>query len=314
MSLDAIVKGLLDEMAANPTPKLWEITAPQGREMYRMIASQLDTQGISIGKVENTTIPGPAGPIAARVYTPVASGGTALPALVFFHGGGFVIGDLETHDALCRSLANESGAKVIAVDYRLAPEHKFPAAPDDCYAATKWVETNAATLGVDPNRIAVGGDSAGGNLAAVVCQMAKQKGGPHLVFQLLIYPVTQYRANTDSMKNFAEGYFLERRTMDWFFDQYTDASSIDPNDPRISPLTASDLAGLPRAYVVTAGFDPLRDEGKAYADKLNRAGVAAVYVDYPSMIHGFFGMSAVLPQARQAIGDACAALRKVFAS
>jgi acetyl esterase/lipase len=312
MPLDAIVKGLLDEMAANPTPKLWEITPPQGREMYRMIANTLDQQGISIGKVENMQIPGPAGQINLRVYTPVASGGTGLPALVFFHGGGWVIGDLETHDALCRSLANESGAKVIAVDYRLAPEHKFPAAPDDCYAATKWVETNAATLGIDPNRIAVGGDSAGGNLAAVVCQMAKQKGGPHLVFQLLIYPVTQMRANTDSMTSFAEGYFLERRTMDWFFDQYSDPS-VDPTDPRISPLAAADLSGLPRAYIVTAGFDPLRDEGKAYADKLNRAGVAAVYVDYPSMIHGFFGMSAVLPQARQAIAEACTALRKAFA-
>ena len=311
MSLDAIVKGLLDEMAANPMPKLWEVPPPQGREMYRMIATTLDQQGISIGKTENMSIPGPAAPIPVRVYTPVASGGTALPALVFFHGGGFVIGDLETHDALCRTLANETGAKVVAVDYRLAPEHKFPAAPDDCYAATKWVETNAATLGVDPNRIAVGGDSAGGNLAAVVCQMAKQKGGPHLVFQLLIYPVTQFRANTESMKSFAEGFFLEKRTMDWFFDQYT-TPDTDPNDPRVSPLTASDLSGLPRAYVVTAGFDPLRDEGKAYADKLNRAGVAAVLVDYPSMIHGFFGMSAVLPQARQAIADASAALRKAF--
>ncbi|MBI1213213.1 MAG: alpha/beta hydrolase fold domain-containing protein [Alphaproteobacteria bacterium] len=312
MALDAIVKGLLDEMAANPQPKLWELPPAGGREMYRMIATQLETQGISIGKVENKTIPGPGGQLPIRVYTPVASGGTGLPALVFFHGGGFVIGDLETHDALCRTLANESGAKVIAVDYRLAPEHKYPAAADDCYAATKWVESNASSLGIDPNRIAVGGDSAGGNLAAVVCQMAKQKGAPSIVFQLLIYPVTQYRANTESMKSFAEGYFLERRTMDWFFDQYTDAASVDPNDPRLSPLAASDLSGLPRAYVVTAGFDPLRDEGKAYADKLNRAGVAAISVDYPSMIHGFFNMSAVLPQARQAIADAGAALRKAF--
>ncbi len=311
MSLDAIVKGLLDEMAASPLPKLWEVAPAQGREMYRMISTTMEPQGISIGKIDNMSIPGPVGPIQIRIYTPVASGGTALPVLVYFHGGGFVIGDLETHDTLCRTLANETGAKVIAVDYRLAPEHKFPAAPDDCYAAVKWVETNAASLGVDPNRIAVGGDSAGGNLAAVMCLMAKQKGGPHLVFQLLIYPVTQMRANTDSMKSFAEGYFLEKRTMDWFFDQYA-TPETDPNDPRISPLTASDLAGLPRAYIVTAGFDPLRDEGKAYADKLNRAGVAAVYVDYPTMIHGFFGMSGVLPQARQAITEASAALRKAF--
>ncbi len=311
MSLDAIVKGLLDEMAASPMPKLWEVSPAQGREMYRMIANTMESQGISIGKTENVSIPGPATPIQIRIYTPVASGGTALPVLVYFHGGGFVIGDLETHDPLCRALANETGAKVIAVDYRLAPEHKFPAAADDSYAAVKWVETNAASLGVDPNRIAVGGDSAGGNLAAVVCQTAKQKGGPHIVFQLLIYPVTQLHANTESMKSFAEGYFLEKKTMDWFFDQYT-TPGTDPNDPRVSPLAAADLSGLPRAYVVTAGFDPLRDEGKAYADKLNRAGVAAVYVDYPSMIHGFFGMSGVLPQARQAITDASAALRKAF--
>lgn len=313
MALDAIVKGLLDEMAANPQPKLWEMTPAQGREMYRMIATQLDTQGIAIGKIENISIPGPAGPIAARVYTPVASGGTALPVLVYFHGGGFVIGDLDTHDAICRQIANESGGKVVAIDYRLAPEHKFPAAADDCYAATKWIESNAQTLSVDPNRIAVGGDSAGGNLAAVVALLAKQKGGPRLVFQLLIYPVTQYRANTNSMNEFAVGYFLEKKSMEWFFDQYTDPS-IDPNDIRVSPLAAPDLAGLPRAYVITAGFDPLKDEGKAYADKLNRAGVAAVYIDYPSMIHGFFGMSAVLPQARQAIADASAALRKAFGS
>jgi acetyl esterase len=311
MSLDAIVKGLLDEMAANPMPKLWEVPPAQGREMFRMISNTLEPQGISIGKVDNMSIPGPAAPIPVRVYTPVASGGTALPALVFFHGGGFVIGDLETHDALCRTLANETGAKVVAVDYRLAPEHKFPAAADDCYAATKWVEANAATLGVDPNRIAVGGDSAGGNLAAVVCQTAKQKGGPHIVLQLLIYPVTQLRSKTESMKNFAEGYFLEKKTMDWFFDQYT-TPTTDTNDPRVSPLASNDLSGLPRAYIVTAGFDPLRDEGKAYADKLNRAGVAAVYVDYPSMIHGFFSMSGVLPQARQAITDACSALRAAF--
>src|SRR5262249_2710963 len=154
----------------------------------------------------------------------------------------------------------------------------------------------------------------GGNLAAVVAQQAKQKGGPHIVFQLLIYPVTQYRANTGSMKEFAEGYFLERRTMDWFFDQYTDAATVEPNDPRLSPLAAADLSGRPRAYIVTAGFDPLKDEGKAYADKLNRAGVAAVYIDSPTMIHGFFGMSAILPTARQAIADASAALRKSFGS
>lgn len=310
MALDAIVKGLMDQMAANPQPKLWELAPAQGREMYRAMATVLEPPAIAIGKIENTAMPGPAGEIKLRLYTPVAGGGAALPALIYFHGGGWVIGDLETHDALCRTLANEAGARVVAVDYRLAPEHKFPAAADDAYAAVKWVEENAANLGVDPNRIAVAGDSAGGNLAAVVCLMAKQKGGPRIVHQLLIYPVTQWKADTGSMNNFAEGYFLEKKTMHWFFDQY--APGADPSDWRLSPLAAPDMTGLPRAYVVTAGFDPLRDEGKAYADKLNRAGVAAVYTDYPGMVHGFFNMSGVIPTAREAIAEAAKAVRQAF--
>lgn len=312
MALDGIVKGLLDQMAANPQPKLWDLAPAEAREMYRAMATALEPPGLAIGKIENTTMPGPGGgEIKLRVYTPVAGGGAALPCLVYFHGGGWVIGDLDTHDALCRTLANETGARVVAVDYRLAPEHKFPAAADDAYAAVKWVEQNASKLGVDANRIAVAGDSAGGNLSAVVALMAKQKGGPRIVFQLLIYPVTQARANTASMNTFAEGYFLEKKTMEWFCDQYLDPSA-DLNDWRVSPLAAADLAGLPRAYVVTAGFDPLKDEGKAYADKLNHAGVAAVYIDYPGMVHGFFNMSGVVPTAREAIADAAKAMRKAF--
>jgi acetyl esterase len=310
MALDAIVKGLMDQMAAAPQPKLWELTPTQGREMYRAMATVLEPPAIAIGKIDNIAMPGPAGEIKLRIYTPVAGGGAALPALVYFHGGGWVIGDLETHDALCRTLANETGARVVAVDYRLAPEHKFPAAAEDAYAAVKWVEENASNLGVDPNRIAVAGDSAGGNLSAVVCLMAKQKGGPRIVYQLLIYPVTQWKADTGSMTSFAEGYFLEKQTMHWFFDQY--APGADANDWRLSPLAATDVTGLPRAYVVTAGFDPLKDEGKAYADKLNHAGVAAVYMDYPGMVHGFFNMSAVIPTAREAIADAAKALRQAF--
>jgi acetyl esterase len=309
MALDAIIQGLLDQMAANPTPKLWEVSPVQGREMYRLISQTLEPQGLGIGKIENLSCPGPAGLIKLRVYTPVAGGATSLPCLVYFHGGGWVIGDLDSHDALCRTLANESGARVVAVDYRLAPEHKFPAAAEDCYAATKWVEANASELGIDANRIAVAGDSAGGNLAAVICLMAK-KGGPQLVYQLLIYPVTQFKAETHSMNAFAKGYFLEKQAMTWFFDQY--APGTDPNDWRVSPLAAPDVSGVPKAYIVTAGFDPLKDEGKAYADKLNRAGVAAVYIDYPGMVHGFFNMSAVVPTAREAIADAAKALRQAF--
>jgi len=311
MTLDPIIKGLLDQMMADPMPKLWEIPPAQGRELYKTISQTLEPQGIAIGKVDNMAIPAAGGgELKLRVYTPVAAGSTALPGIVYFHGGGWVIGDLDTHDALCRTLANEAGARVVAVDYRLAPENKFPVAADDCYGATKWIEQNASALGIDPNRVAVAGDSAGGNLAAVVCLMAKQKGSPRLVYQLLIYPVTQWKAETDSMNAFAEGYFLERQTMHWFCDQYASPEARD--DWRASPLAATDVSGLPRAYVVTAGFDPLKDEGKAYADKLNRAGVAAVYVDYPGMVHGFFTMSGVLPTAREAIADAAKALRKTF--
>ena len=291
-------------------PKLWELPPAQGREMFRMMSTTLEPAGIAIGKIENMPMIGPAGELKLRVYTPIAGGGAVLPALVYFHGGGWVIGDLDTHDALCRTLANESGARVISVDYRLAPEHKFPAAADDCFAAVKWVEANATKLGIDPNRIAVAGDSAGGNLAAVVSLLARQKGGPRIVFQLLIYPVTQWKAATTSMDACAEGYFLEKKAMHWFFDQY--ARGEDANDWRLSPLAAPDLTGLPRAYVVTAGFDPLRDEGKAYADKLRAAGVPTVHVDYPSMIHGFFNMSAVIPTSREAIIAASKALRQAY--
>jgi acetyl esterase len=310
MSLDPILRGLLDQMAANPMPKLWEIPPASGREMYRGMASMLDPQDVPIGKVEDRKIPGLGGDIPIRIYTPVGQGGGALPAVMFYHGGGFVIGDLQTHDALCRQIANEAKARVIAVDYRLAPEHKFPAAADDCFAALKWVSDHASTIGVDANRIAVAGDSAGGNLSAVVCQLAKQAGGPRIVYQLLIYPTTIAHAKTDSMKMFETGYFLERQAMDWFFDSYV-PKGHDLKDPKLAPFWG-DVKGLPPAYVITAGFDPLKDEGKQYADKMAAAGVPVVYKDYPAMVHGFFNMSGVVPLAKDAIKDACAKLRGAF--
>lgn len=310
MTLDPAVQALLDQMAANPAPKLWELPVADGRALYVAMSQMLEPQGVPIGKVENLTVPGPGGQIPIRVYTPMG-GGTVQPAIIFYHGGGWVIGSLETHDALCRQLANAAGCKVVAVDYRLAPEHKAPAAFDDAFAAAQWIESNAAELEIDANSLAVAGDSAGGNLAAAVALAAKQKGAPKLSFQLLIYPTLQMRADTQSMKQHAEGYFLEKKTMDWFYDQYLAADS-DLNDPRLSPLAATDLAGLPRAYIVTAGYDPLRDEGKAYAEKLNRAGVAAVHVNYDGMIHGFFNMTAAVPAAKQAIADAAAALKEAM--
>ncbi|HEX7776204.1 MAG TPA: alpha/beta hydrolase [Parvibaculum sp.] len=312
MALDPQVKGLLDMLSADPTaPRLIDLPVADGRAMYRAMAAQLEPQGLPIGKVEDMAIPGPAGEIPVRLYTPVAAGSGALPVLVYFHGGGWVIGDLETHDALCRTLANESGCKVVAVDYRLAPEHRFPAAAEDSLAAVQWVEANAAKIGVDPNRIAVAGDSAGGNLAAVVAQLARAQKGPRIAFQLLIYPVTDTNVDTGSYTAFATGHFLERDGMIWFFDHYL--GGADRNDPRIAPLKAASLAGLPRAYIVTAGFDPLRDEGRAYADALKAAGVAVEYVNYDGMIHGFFNLQGALDVSRAAVKAAAKALKDALA-
>jgi acetyl esterase len=310
MALDPQAKGLLDAMAANPGPRIIDLPVPEAREMYRGIAATLDLQGVPIGKVEDRNIPGPDGDIPVRLYTPVAAGGDALPVLVYFHGGGWVIGDLETHDALCRTFANEAGCKVVAVDYRLAPEHRFPAAADDCLAAVKWVEANGSDIGVDATRIAVAGDSAGGNLAAVVSQLAKAGKGPKIAFQLLIYPVTDTDVDTASYRANAAGYFLERDGMIWFFDHYLNGA--DRNDTRIAPLKAASLAGLPPAYVVTAGFDPLKDEGRAYAEALKAAGVPTEYVNYEGMIHGFFNLQGAFDVSRDAVKAAAKALKEAL--
>jgi acetyl esterase/lipase len=272
------------------------------------MAQAVDAKDVPIGKIENRELPGAAGPIAIRLYTPVAPGAERLPGLVYFHGGGFVIGNLDTHEGLCRMLANDSGCRVVSVDYRLAPEHRFPAAVDDAFAATKWVAENAHDLGIDPNCIAVGGDSAGGNLAAVVCQLAKQAGGPEIALQVLFCAATDASADTESRRQFAEGYVLEKATMDWFFGHYC-APGTDLREPRLSPLLAGDVAGLPPAHIHTAGFDPLRDEGKAYADKLERAGVKVRYTCHEGMVHHFYCMAGAIPYARSAVKEAGAAIK-----
>src|SRR6185312_15034588 len=240
MSLDLRVKAMLDQMAAMAMPKLWEIGPQAARTAMR--SSIFRGGDEPIGKTEDRKIKGPAGEIPIRVYTPVDVTGDALPCLVFFHGGGFVIGDLETHDDMCRCFANGAGCRVVAVDYRLAPEHPFPAAVDDCWAATQYIAAHAKEFGIDASRLAVGGDSAGGNLSAVVAQLAKQAGAPSIKFQLLIYPVTQLGSSkeTVSMRENAKGYFLEKDGMDWFTRCYvTDAAYR--NDPRVSPLLCKDL-------------------------------------------------------------------------
>ena len=312
MSLDVHVRNILDQMAALKLPKLHEIGPQAARAAMR--ASVFRGGDTPIGRIENRSVPGPAGDVPVRVYTPLGENAAVLPGLIFYHGGGFVIGDLDSHDDLSRCLANGSGCRVVSIDYRLAPEHPFPAAVEDCFAATKYIAAHASEFGIDPKRLAVSGDSAGGNLAAVVCQLAKTEGGPHIVFQLLIYPVTQLgaAAETASMRENAKGYFLEKDSMDWFTRLYAPDMSFR-SDPRLSPLLCTDLAGLPPAYVVTAGFDPLRDEGKAYADKLDAAGVAVTYVNYPGMVHGFFSMRGLIPKAREAVSAAAAAVKESVA-
>jgi len=246
-------------------------------------------------------------PIEARNAIPVriyaAESGGLRPALIYFHGGGFVFGNLDTHDSVCRAFAIESGAVVISVDYRLAPENKFPAAVDDSYAATQWVAANAGRLGIDASRIAVGGDSAGGNLATVVAMRCRDAGGPALALQLLIYPVTDVSSfETASHRELAEGYFLTRAAMEWFTGHYL-ASPDQVRHPEASPLLAKDLSGLPPAVVITAEFDPLRDEGEAYAKRLQQSGVSVTIKRYPGMIHGFISMHGVISGGREAIHE-----------
>lgn len=308
MSLDPEIQVLIDGMAAGDTPPLHELAPDEARALYVAMSQMLDTVDVPIGQVEDRTI-GEGVPV--RIYSPVAGSGV-LPVLVFYHGGGWVIGDLDSHDTLCRSLANQAQCRVVAVDYRLSPEHKFPAALDDAYSVLEWIEQHAGDINVDPNRIAVAGDSAGGNLAAVLALKSRDEKGPAIVFQLLIYPVTDLTAEDGSREDFAEGYFLAQETMLWFSEQYMKPGD-DWQTAYVSPLLADDLTGLPSAYVVTAGYDILRDEGKAYADALSAGGTSVTYKNYDGMIHGFFNMQAVSKVSVQAVSDAAAALEKAFA-
>lgn len=309
-----MVKAFLDSMAAVPGPKMWEIAPAAAREAFVGMMQLVGPKDVPIGKVQNLVMPGPGGDLALRIYTPVAAKSEPLPTLVFFHGGGYVIGDLDTHDGLCRMFANDANMRVVAVDYRLAPEHKFPAAAEDAYAAVCWIEAHAADLGVDANHVAVGGDSAGGGLAAAVALMAKEKGAPKIAFQMLLFPVTEIGGQTASLREFASGYFLELATLEWFYDHYGAASEVDRGDPRMSPLLAKDFAGLPPAYIMVAGFDPLHDEGVAYGEKLRGAGVSVMLADYSDLVHDFIYMQAVLPQAPEAMKAAAAALKAALSA
>lgn len=311
MPLDPTVKALFEKMPQLADFRFWSMTVPDARAAFRALCLMGSPADIPIGKIEDKEFAGPAGPLKARIYTPVAAGGDALPAIVFYHGGGFVLGDLDCYDPLARALANESGCRVISVDYRLAPEHVFPAAVEDCLAALKWVEDNASALGIDANRIAVAGDSAGGNLAAATVLLAKQKGAPRPAFQLLIYPALSADMNSDSTRTYAQGFFLDLPTIAWFMKHY--APGPDPTDPRLIPMSAADVSGLPPTCIVTAGCDPLHDGGHAYAEKLKAAGVKVSHVDYPTMIHAFFNMPNFLPLGREAIAAAANAVKNALA-
>ncbi|WP_089938507.1 alpha/beta hydrolase [Candidatus Entotheonella palauensis] len=306
MPLDPQAQSVLDVVAALNLPPNHTVSPAEARANAKM---RPQAEGPEVAKVEDRTIPGPGPEIPVRVYTPAGPG--PFPILVWFHGGGWVVGDLDSADGTARQLTVGANCVTVSVDYRLAPETKFPGASDDCYAATVWAAQHAGELNGDASRLAVGGDSAGGNLAAAVSLMARDRQGPALAFQLLIYPVTDRNFTTVSYIDNAEGYLLSKAGMEWYWDHYLSAPS-EASNPYAAPLQAADLSGLPPALVVTAEYDPLCDEGEAYGARLKAAGTPTVCTRYDGMIHGFFGMWAALDKGKQAIDEASAALRKAF--
>ncbi len=302
MPIDPVAAALIDAMEGSFPRVETFVDAADARRAIEAARPDVAVEPMPVARVENRTIPGPGGEIPVRIYWPRAAEGATAPGVVFFHGGGWVICDLDTHDGQCRALANGVDAVVVSVDYRLAPEAKFPGPAEDCFAATKWVAEHAAELGIDATRLAVAGDSAGGNLTAAVTLMARDEGGPALAYQLMIYPVTDSsasRGDYPSKIDNATGYFLTTDAMEWYRTQYL-RDDADGDHPYCSPIFASSLAGLPPAFVVTAEYDPLRDEGEEYARRLVAAGVPVETYRALGMFHGFFGMDALLDGAKQA--------------
>jgi acetyl esterase len=291
-------------------PAYESVSPAEAREFYLQARFVSNPEPPELRSVEPLAIPSPAGSIPARVYTPIKlrKANDLAPCLVFFHGGGWVIGNLDTHDVVCRKLADEGQLIVISVDYRLAPEHKFPAAVDDAVAATQWIAGNAKQLGINASRLMVGGDSAGGNLAAVVAISARDGGGPAIAGQVLIYPAVDFAMTHPSHREPETSILLTHSVIKWFRDHYLN-SAADAQDWRASPARIKTLAGLPPAYVLTAGADPLRDEGDEYAQQLKQAGVAVTYRTFPGQFHGFFTMGKLLRQANVAASEIAAWLR-----
>jgi acetyl esterase len=299
MSLHPQVVALLERVEKSPLPPYHEVPPHVARRIYRDTRAALSPRAPEVAEAKLLIAPGP---VALRAYRPAGTQpADELPALVYFHGGGWVIGDLDTHDVLCRQLANGARCAVYSVDYRMGPEFPFPAAVDDCVAATRYVAGRH-------KQVAVGGDSAGGNLATVVALHARDAGAPKIAFQLLIYPATDQRAQHPSIRKNGEGYLLTRKSMEYFQAQYLPRKA-DFLDWRASPLLAKSLAGLAPAYLITAGYDPLVDEGREYAERLARDGVEVAYREYPDMVHGFILFGGVLDTANAAVSECCAKLR-----
>jgi acetyl esterase len=309
MPIDPQVESLLGEMAALGGPPIHELSVAEARTVAEgMIALAGDP--IEVAAVDNITIPADGAEIGARVYTPEGVG--PHPVVMFFHGGGWVICSLDTHDNVARAICRGAEAMVVSVDYRMAPEHRFPTAAHDCFAATKWVAENAASLGGDAGRLAVCGDSAGGNLSAVVSQMARDAGGPPIAYAALIYPAVDMTRKGGSLDENSSGYFLEKDGMEWFMNHYiTDAEKADV---LASPLLHTNLAGLPDTFIATCEYDPLRDEGEAYGDALRANGVHVENKRYEGLIHGAANMTGVLDAGRQLVSDVAAHLRAALHS
>ena len=308
MPLDSQVIKILKEAESLGLPAYQDLSPTQARKQMLDQSPPVQT-ALSVKKVVDRKIPGPDGEIPIRLYYP--GGDAPFATLVYFHGGGWVIGDLDTHHGFCHALAKTSGCLVVAVDYRLAPEHRYPAAVEDAYAATTWVAENSELIQADPDRFAVCGDSAGGHLAAVVSLMARDRKGPRIDLQILIYPITDCSFDTPSYEENREGYMLTHDLMKWFWNHFINIES-EADDPYVSPLRAESFRDLPPALILTAEYDPLRDEGEAYAEKLQGAGVNVTLTRYPGMIHAFIRMTAQLDKANVALGQVAGMLRSVF--
>ena len=306
---------LLEKAANSPLPPYHDVPPAVARRFYRDTRGPLTPDPPPVESVQLLLAPGPtgpAGPVPLRAYRPKGAGkDEVLPALVYIHGGGWVIGDLDTHDVVCRTLANGARCAVFSVEYRKAPESPFPAAIDDCFSSLMFISGNSASLKINPNQIAIGGDSAGGNLAAAIALMAREAGGPAISFQLLIYPATDQRLGHPSIDGNGEGYLLTKKVMQYFRGHYLPHKE-DWLDWRASPLLAKSHATLPPAFVMTAGFDPLLDEGRAYSEKLKKEGVPTEYREYSDMVHGFITMGRVLDTANAALADCAKALKKAW--